>query len=364
MRRRPGRHGLSDRGRRGDADHGRRDGREGGVASSGDGWNEAARRRLRVRSRRCSRDGTARRSMRRSSTLQSSTLWCLLSSARLRARHDDVAGRPFDTNEFRGRGPRRLDSLCSWRRSSSGCCPTRSTVGSDGSLFVGGCSLLELAARFGTPLFVYDVEHIRTRCREAVAAFGAGRVIYATKAFLCRAVARLIHDEGLLFDVASGGELHVVLSAGVPAASCIMHGNNKSIDELRFGGHRRRATDRRRQLRRTRSSRLIARVSGLAIPNVLLRVTPGGPCPHPHLHRHRPERLQVRLQSRQRGRRAGRPAGAGVTVGQPRRVPLPYRVERLRRRQLRQGGGGDGRASRPASSCRSSSSVVGSVLPM
>src|SRR5262245_23885286 len=111
--------------------------------------------------------------------------------------------------------------------------PDSATVGSDGSLFVGGCSLLDLAAEFGTPLFVYDCAHVRARCREAVAAFGAGRVIYATKAFLCRAIVRLVHAEGLRFDVATGGELHVVLASGVPADACVLHGNNKSDAELR-----------------------------------------------------------------------------------------------------------------------------------
>ena len=53
--------------------------------------------------------------------------------------------------------------------------PDSATVGPDGSLHIGGCSLLDLAARFGTPLFVYDCAHVRARCREAVAAFGAGR---------------------------------------------------------------------------------------------------------------------------------------------------------------------------------------------
>ena len=78
----------------------------------------------------------------------------------------------------------------------------------------------ELAERFGTPLFVYDEAHLRARCREAVAAFGPGGALYATKAFLCRAMARLEHDEGMLIDVASGGELHVALAAGVPADAC------------------------------------------------------------------------------------------------------------------------------------------------
>ena len=77
-------------------------------------------------------------------------------------------------------------------------------VAHDGSLTVGGCAVAELAAEFGTPLFVYDEAHLRNRCREAVAAFGHERVIYATKAFLCKAMAQLAYDEGLLLDVAIG----------------------------------------------------------------------------------------------------------------------------------------------------------------
>src|SRR5688572_32620929 len=111
--------------------------------------------------------------------------------------------------------------------------PDSAEVGGDGRLHVGGVDLLELAEEFGTPLFVYDEDQLRARCRETVEAFGHERAVYATKAFLCRAMARLAHEEGMLLDVASGGELHVALSAGVPASSCVMHGNNKSGDELR-----------------------------------------------------------------------------------------------------------------------------------
>jgi diaminopimelate decarboxylase len=68
--------------------------------------------------------------------------------------------------------------------------PDSATVEADGSLSIGGCSISELAEQYGTPLFVYDEEHIRARCREAVAAFGVDRVIYASKAFLCSAMAR------------------------------------------------------------------------------------------------------------------------------------------------------------------------------
>ncbi len=84
--------------------------------------------------------------------------------------------------------------------------------GDDGYVAVGGCSVADLAREYGTPLFVYDEEHLRARCREAVDAFGHERVVYATKAFLCRAMAKLAYEEGLLLDVATGGELHVALA--------------------------------------------------------------------------------------------------------------------------------------------------------
>lgn len=96
---------------------------------------------------------------------------------------------------------------------------------------IGACSTLELAREFGTPLFVYDEQHLRNRCRETVTAFGDGAV-YATKAFLCLAMARLAHEEGLRLDVATGGELFVALQAGVPGDRLVVHGNNKSDSEL------------------------------------------------------------------------------------------------------------------------------------
>ncbi len=109
--------------------------------------------------------------------------------------------------------------------------PDTATVDGAGCLVVGGCDVHELAERFGTPLFVYDEAHLRGRCREAVRAFPDGAT-YATKAFLCRAMAALAHQEGMTLDVATGGELHVALAAGVPAERLVLHGNNKSEAEL------------------------------------------------------------------------------------------------------------------------------------
>ncbi|HVX22987.1 MAG TPA: diaminopimelate decarboxylase [Acidimicrobiales bacterium] len=109
--------------------------------------------------------------------------------------------------------------------------PDSAEVAPDGHLRVGGCDLVDLAGELGTPLFVYDEDHLRARCREAVAAWGDG-VAYATKAFLCKAMARLAHEEGMCLDVSTGGELAVALAAGVPADRLVLHGNNKSDAEL------------------------------------------------------------------------------------------------------------------------------------
>jgi diaminopimelate decarboxylase len=159
--------------------------------------------------------------------------------------------------------------------------PESAALADDGWLTIGGCHLGALVEEFGTPLFVYDEDHLRGRCREAVAAFGAGRVIYATKAFLCRAMARLAYEEGLLLDVSTGGELHVALAAGVPASACVLHGNNKSEEELRFAieaGIGRIIVDSFDELDRLEH----LHQAGLGpVPDVLIRVTPGV---HAHTH--------------------------------------------------------------------------------
>ena len=110
--------------------------------------------------------------------------------------------------------------------------PDNAATDGNGRLSIAGCDLIELAAEYGTPLFVYDEEHMRARCREAVSAFPDGAA-YATKAFLCTAMARLAHEEGMDLDVATGGEMFVALTAGVPPERMVFHGNNKSLRELR-----------------------------------------------------------------------------------------------------------------------------------
>ena len=158
--------------------------------------------------------------------------------------------------------------------------PDSSTIGTDDSLSIGGVRVAELAAQYGTPLFVYDEEHLRARCRAAVNAFGAGNVVYATKAFICGAMARLAHEEGLMLDVATGGELHTVLHAGVPASSCVLHGNNKSLDELRMAiaaGIDHIVVDSFDEIDRIEK----LHADGLPVVRVQLRITPGV-----HVHTH------------------------------------------------------------------------------
>ena len=152
--------------------------------------------------------------------------------------------------------------------------PRTASVNADGVLSIGGVAVAEIAAQFGTPTFIYDEQHLRETCREAVAAFGEDRVIYATKAFINTAVVQLMNEEGLLLDVATGGELFVALNAGVPASRCVMHGNNKSEDELRTAmtaGLRHIVIDSFDEIERI--ERLHA--EGLPAPRVQLRITPG-----------------------------------------------------------------------------------------
>jgi diaminopimelate decarboxylase len=150
--------------------------------------------------------------------------------------------------------------------------PLGSRLNELGRLEVGGCDVVELAAEFGTPAYVYAEDDMRARARTFVEAFQARterfEVIYASKAFPCTAAYRLFAEEGLSADVASGGELHLALAAGMDPKRLYMHGNNKSPAELDYAiesgiGHI--VVD---------SFDEIERLSGRG-QRVMLRVTPG-----------------------------------------------------------------------------------------
>lgn len=111
--------------------------------------------------------------------------------------------------------------------------PVTYAVNGAGHMEVGGCDLVDLAHRHGTPLYVYDEATVRQRASEYVAAMGsAGQVLYSAKAFASPHFLRVIADEGLGLDVVSAGELHLALKSGFPREGIHFLGNNKSREDL------------------------------------------------------------------------------------------------------------------------------------
>ncbi len=154
--------------------------------------------------------------------------------------------------------------------------------GSDGVLTVGGVSVTDLAREFGTPAYIIDEDDFRSRARDFKQTYaevfdglsGGADVFYAGKAFLCTEVARWIHDEGLHLDVCSGGELAVAMRAGVPGERIGLHGNNKSVAEIRAAldyGVSRIVIDSFDEIERVAA---VASELGVIAP-VLIRVTVG-----------------------------------------------------------------------------------------
>lgn len=112
-------------------------------------------------------------------------------------------------------------------------------INEQGNLSIGGCDTVRLAEQFGTPLYVMDENQIRSNCRSYQSSFekhyrGRGMTVYASKAFNCKAICRIIEEEGLGLDVASGGELYTAIQAGFPAERIHFHGNNKTEQEIRL----------------------------------------------------------------------------------------------------------------------------------
>lgn len=156
------------------------------------------------------------------------------------------------------------------------------TTGSNGVLHIGGCDAVKLAEKYGTPLYVMDEALIRKNCREYRKNAGENSLVcYASKAFSCREIYRIIDSEGLGADVVSGGELFTALSAGFPAEKICFHGSAKTQEELKYAvesGVGYIAVD---------SFDELARLSDIAstlgkTAGVLIRLTPGV---DPHTHK-------------------------------------------------------------------------------
>lgn len=113
------------------------------------------------------------------------------------------------------------------------------SVNAAGHLAIGGCDTVELAAQYGTPLYVMDETAIRSALRSYKASLdenyeNGGMVAFASKACSFKELYRIVMDEGCGADVVSGGELYTAMQVGFPAERLYFHGNNKSVAELRM----------------------------------------------------------------------------------------------------------------------------------
>jgi diaminopimelate decarboxylase len=164
--------------------------------------------------------------------------------------------------------------------------PSTAEVNNKGYLTIGGCDTTELAAEFGTPLYVFDELGIRQKCaefkREFNQRYANTAVFYSAKAFINKALAKLINEEGLGLDVVSAGEMSIVRSAGFPMERAYFPGNNKSAEELRLAlewGVGRIVVDNFQEINLLNE---IAEERGKN-PDILLRLSPGV---DPHTHQY------------------------------------------------------------------------------
>lgn len=161
--------------------------------------------------------------------------------------------------------------------------PITTKKNKNGNLEIGGCDLVDLANKYETPLYVIDETTLRTICREYKKAFKdyeKVNMMYASKAFMTMALAKIINSEGFGFDAVSGGEIHTINKAGVDMSKVLFNGNNKSYDELKLAlelGVGRISVDNFFELSLLNE---IAQKMNKKV-SILLRITPGIEC-HTH----------------------------------------------------------------------------------
>ena len=164
--------------------------------------------------------------------------------------------------------------------------PDSAGVNRRGQLVIGGCNTLELAAEYGTPVYILDEDTLRSRCRCLTQEFQRRHpntsVLYASKAYIYPVLAKIFQEEGLGLDVVSGGELAVARAAGFPLNRVYFHGNNKTPDELTEAveqGIGRVVVDSFHELE------LLDQIAAAAgkVQDILVRVSPGID-PHSHVH--------------------------------------------------------------------------------
>ena len=164
--------------------------------------------------------------------------------------------------------------------------PQTAAIDAQGHLLLGGCDVVDLAAEYGTPLYIFDEQTLRERCqtylREFQGRYPNTRVIYASKAFTNLALTRLLVEEGLGMDVSSGGEMAAARAGGMPSDRVYFHGNNKSRKEMEEGlawGVGRVVADNFHELGLLND---VARKAGRT-QDILLRVSPNVD-PHTHAY--------------------------------------------------------------------------------
>lgn len=157
------------------------------------------------------------------------------------------------------------------------------TLKKDKNLTIGGCDTVELAKKYGTPLYVIDEKTLRSICSDYKNAFKSyphTKMMYASKALCTSAISKIIYSEGFGFDAVSIGELYTIFNSGIPLSNVLFNGNNKTEEELDFAiknGIGRISIDNYLEVK------LVSKVAGKYNKNVdvLLRITPGIEC-HTH----------------------------------------------------------------------------------
>ncbi len=240
--------------------------------------------------------------------------------------------------------------------------PRGSTLAEDGTVIVGGCRADDLAEEFGTPVLVVAEQALRARAREYADELSArwpnSRVVFASKAFPCTAVQRVMVEEGLGLDVAGGGEILTALKAGVDPGLVVLHGNAKSDEEIAM------AVDHGIGLVVVDNSddvdRLEATVPEGETQDVLVRDHPGRHRRHARARAHRPRGLEVRALPRAGGAadhaHRAQPSAADAGPARARRLADP------RRRTVR-AVGGPGRALSASSPSTTSAAAWGPATP-
>ena len=111
--------------------------------------------------------------------------------------------------------------------------PMTAQVNSENHLEIGGCDTVELADKYGTPLYVMDETTIRTiatQYKEAFSSYTNIKMLFASKALMTKAIAKILVQEGFGFDVVSGGEIYTAINAGAKAETLLFNGSNKTFD--------------------------------------------------------------------------------------------------------------------------------------